>query len=171
MKAMPVSSARVVYVAGAPFRKKNWWPIHPLPTPNMNANPNAQKSSAHRHVSTMHSCRMLTTSRVRAKPASSIMKPACMKNTRKAATSTHAVFVPLITEVSCSDVVLRVRDLADHDGADAEDCSDRGDEPDHLPREVCHEEDLPVPISQLVLDMSISRIPPVGSSGWRTGSD
>ena len=35
----------------------------------------------------MHSIMMFETSRVRAKPASSIMKPACMKNTRNAATS------------------------------------------------------------------------------------
>ena len=40
----------------------------------------------------MHSSRMFTVSRDRANPASSIMKPACMKNTRKAVTSTHTVF-------------------------------------------------------------------------------
>ena len=96
MNATPVSNVPwYVYVASAPFRKKNSWPMKPLPKPNMKAKPNAQNSSAHRHVSTMHSWRMLTTSRVRAKPASSIMKPACMKNTRNAATSTHAVLVPL----------------------------------------------------------------------------
>ena len=66
----------------------------------MNANPNAQNKMAHRQVSTMHSCRMFTTSRVRAKPASSIMKPACMKNTRNAAISVQAVFRPLTVPVS-----------------------------------------------------------------------
>jgi len=39
---------------------------------------------------------MLTVSRVRAKPASSIMKPACMKNTRKAAITVHIVFMGLM---------------------------------------------------------------------------
>ena len=43
-------------------------------------------------VSTMHSIMMFETSRVRANPPSSIMKPACMKNTRNAVTSTHTVF-------------------------------------------------------------------------------
>src|SRR6476660_9240343 len=65
----------------------------------MNANPKAQNSRPHRQVSTMHSWRTLTTSRVRAKPASSIMKPACMKNTRNAVTSTQAVLVALTTSV------------------------------------------------------------------------
>ena len=72
----------------------------PLPSPNMNAKPNAQNSSPQRAVSTMHSRRMFETSRVRAKPASSIMKPACMKNTRNAATSVHIVFVALMTSVT-----------------------------------------------------------------------
>src|SRR5580704_8704205 len=35
----------------------------------------------------------LTVSRVRAKPASRNMNPACMKNTRKAVTSTHMVLI------------------------------------------------------------------------------
>src|SRR5690348_12332970 len=103
MNATPVSNVPPnVYVASAPLRKKNVCPMNPLPAPNMNANPNAQNSSAHRQVSTMHSWRMLTTSRVRANPASSIMNPACMKNTRNAATSVQAVFVPLTTLVICS---------------------------------------------------------------------
>ena len=60
MNATPVSEVPwKVYVAGAPLRKKNSWPMMPLPTPNMKAKPNAQNSSAHRQVSTMHSCRML----------------------------------------------------------------------------------------------------------------
>src|SRR6478735_106911 len=79
------------YVVGALFKKKYWCPIQPLPVPNMNAKPNAQKSKPHRHVSAMHSNMMLETSRVRPNPASSIMKPACMKKTRNAATSTHTV--------------------------------------------------------------------------------
>ena len=48
----------------------------------------------------MHSIMMFETSRVRAKPPSSIMKPACMKNTRNAVTSTHAVFRPFTTSVT-----------------------------------------------------------------------
>src|SRR3569623_311034 len=67
-----------------------------LPEPNMNAKPNAQNSRPHRQVSTMPSSRMLTVSRVREKPASSIMKPACMKNTRNAASSVHIVLSGLI---------------------------------------------------------------------------
>ena len=35
----------------------------------------------------------LTVSRVRAKPASRNMNPACMKNTRNAVTSTHIVLI------------------------------------------------------------------------------
>ena len=48
----------------------------------------------------MHSIMMLETSRVRANPPSSIMEPACMKNTRKAVTSTHAVLRPFTTSVT-----------------------------------------------------------------------
>ena len=59
----------------------------------MNANPNAQNSRPHRHVSTMHSARTLTVSRDRAKPASRPMNPACMKNTRNAAMSVHIVLI------------------------------------------------------------------------------
>ena len=66
-------------------------PIRPLPSPNMNANPNAQNSSPHRNVSTTHSVRTFTVSRERANPASSAMNPACMKNTRNAVTRTQTV--------------------------------------------------------------------------------
>ncbi len=48
----------------------------------------------------MHSIMMFDTSRVRAKPPSSIMKPACMKNTKNAVTSTHTVFKGLMTSVA-----------------------------------------------------------------------
>src|SRR4029078_4051028 len=71
-----------------------------LPEPNMKAKPNAQNRSPHKHVSTMPSSRMLTVSRVRENPASSIMKPACMKNTRKAAISVHIVLIGLIRSVA-----------------------------------------------------------------------
>ena len=70
--------------------------MKPLPAPNMKAKPQAQNRMPQRQVSTMPSSRMLTVSRVRAKPASSIMKPACMKNTRKAAMSVHIVFIGLM---------------------------------------------------------------------------
>ena len=43
----------------------------------------------------MHSIMTLTDSFERAKPASSAMKPACMKKTRNAATSTHTVLIGL----------------------------------------------------------------------------
>jgi hypothetical protein len=69
--------------------------MNPFPDPNMNAKPHAQKRMPHKHVSTIPSRRTLTVSRVREKPASSIMKPACMKKTRKAAMTVHIVFIGL----------------------------------------------------------------------------
>src|ERR1700722_8138869 len=48
-----------------------------------------------RLVSTMPSSITFTDSLVRAKPASRNMKPACMKNTRNAVTSTHIVLIGL----------------------------------------------------------------------------
>jgi hypothetical protein len=84
-------------VAGAPLRKKNWWPMSPFPSPNMKAKPMAQNSRPHRQVSTMHSSRMFTVSRDRAKPASRAMNPACMKKTRNAAIKTHIVLMGLMT--------------------------------------------------------------------------
>ena len=68
----------------------------PLPMPNSKAKPNAQYRIPQRHVSTMHSIMMLTDSLDRANPASRAMKPACMKNTRNAATRVHTVFMGLI---------------------------------------------------------------------------
>src|ERR1700748_374359 len=44
----------------------------------------------------MHSTSTLTVSRERQKPASSIVKPACMPNTRNAATSVHTVLMGLM---------------------------------------------------------------------------
>ena len=90
-KATPV----VPYAGVAPCRKKFEWPIKPLPMPNWNAKPMAQYRIPHRHVSKTHSIMMLTDSRERAKPASRAMKPACMKKTRKAVTSTHTVLMGL----------------------------------------------------------------------------
>jgi hypothetical protein len=51
-------------------------------------------------VSAMPSTRMLTASRERAKPASSISKPTCMQKTRKAAINTHMVLMALISGVA-----------------------------------------------------------------------
>ena len=82
------------------FRKKKLWPMRPLPIPNMNAKPNADHKMPHNAVSKMHSIMMLTDSRDRAKPASRAMKPACMKNTRKAATNTHIVLMELTKSAS-----------------------------------------------------------------------
>src|SRR5438067_7301124 len=83
------------YAAGALFRKKYWCPMIEFPTPNWKAKPNAQYRSPHRHVSNTHSKRMLTVSLDRANPASRPMNPACMKNTRKAVTSTQIVLIGL----------------------------------------------------------------------------
>src|ERR1700688_2958237 len=49
----------------------------------------------HKQVSTIPSRSTFTVSLVRAKPASRNMKPACMKNTRKAVISTHIVLIGL----------------------------------------------------------------------------
>jgi hypothetical protein len=70
--------------------------MKPLPSPNIQAKPTAQKRMPHRHVSAMHSTMMFTVSRDRAKPTSRAMKPACMKNTRNAVTRTQMVLVGLI---------------------------------------------------------------------------
>ena len=70
----------------------------------MNAKPNAQKRIAHKHVSAMHEIITFETSRVLAKPASRNMKPACMKNTKNAVTSTHVVLIALIVCVSVFSV-------------------------------------------------------------------
>ena len=66
-----------------------------LPSPNMKAKPHAQKSRPQRQVSTTHSMRTLTVSRVRQNPASSMVKPTCIPKTRNAATSVHAVLTGL----------------------------------------------------------------------------
>ena len=70
--------------------------MRPLPPPNWKAKPIAKYRMPHRHVSKTHSIMMLTVSRDRANPASRAMNPACMKNTRKAATSTHIVLMGLM---------------------------------------------------------------------------
>src|SRR5579864_7005557 len=67
--------------------------MNPLPEPNIHANPHPQNKSPQRQVSMMPSSNTLTVSRVRANPASSIMKPACMKNTRNAVTRTQTVLI------------------------------------------------------------------------------
>src|SRR5690349_11425339 len=48
-----------------------------------------------RHVSTMHSISTLTVSRERQKPASSMVKPTCIPNTRNAAISVQTVLIGL----------------------------------------------------------------------------
>jgi hypothetical protein len=52
-------------------------------------------------VSNTHSSSTLTDSRERAKPASRAMKPACMKMTRNAVISTHAVLTGLMKLSAC----------------------------------------------------------------------
>src|SRR5689334_12648778 len=49
----------------------------------------------HRQVSTMHSIKTLTVSRERQNPASSMVKPTCMPNTRKAAIRVQTVLIGL----------------------------------------------------------------------------
>src|SRR6201995_407786 len=49
-----------------------------------------------RHVSTIHSMSTLTVSRERQKPASSMVKPACMPNPRNAATTFQPPLMGLI---------------------------------------------------------------------------
>src|ERR1700704_3849742 len=67
-----------------------------LPPPNMKAKPHAQCRSPQTHVSNMHSTSTLTVSRFRQKPASSIVKPACMPNTRNAPSRTQPVLIGLM---------------------------------------------------------------------------
>src|SRR5216683_6492646 len=71
-------------------------PIHGVPGQNMKAKPHSQKVIPQIQVSAMPSTRMLTVSRERAKPASSITKPTCMQNTRYAATSVQTVLIALM---------------------------------------------------------------------------
>src|SRR6185436_5209462 len=80
------------YVAGAPLRKNQFKPIKPLPWLNMKAKPKAKNRIPQRHVSTIHSISTFTVSRDRQNPASNIVNPTCMPNTRKAAISVQTVF-------------------------------------------------------------------------------
>src|ERR1700694_821246 len=80
----------VPYVSAKPFRKNPVVPMNPLPGSNMNAKPQAQNVIPQMQVSTIPSTRMLTASRDRANPASSITKPTCMPNTRNAAINVQA---------------------------------------------------------------------------------
>ena len=72
-------------------------PMKALPPPNMNAKPHAQWRSPQTQVSKTHSTSTLTVSRFRQKPASSMVKPACMPNTRNAPSSTQPVLTGLMT--------------------------------------------------------------------------
>src|SRR3954467_3849471 len=88
--------------------------MKPFPWLNMKAKPHAKKRRPQRQVSTMHSIRTLTVSRERQKPASSMVNPTCIPNTRNAATSVHIVLMGLTMSlpfsVGCSAVedVLRL---------------------------------------------------------------
>ena len=62
-----------------------------VPSSNMKAKPMAQNSTPQMQVSAMPSTRMLTDSRSRAKPDSSMTNPTCMPNTRNAAIRVQAV--------------------------------------------------------------------------------
>src|SRR5258705_1582766 len=71
-------------------------PTKGLPAPNMNAKPHPQCRSPQTHVSNMHSTSTLTVSRSRQKPASSMVKPACIPNTRNAPSRTQPVLIGLM---------------------------------------------------------------------------
>src|SRR5215469_5353883 len=71
-------------------------PIHGVPEQNMKAKPQSQNVTPQIQVSAIPSTRMLTVSRERANPDSSITNPTCMQNTRYAATSVQTVLIALI---------------------------------------------------------------------------
>src|SRR5262249_16678614 len=71
-------------------------PIQGVPEQNMKAKPQSQKVTPQMQVSAIPSTRMLTVSRERAKPDSSITNPTCMQNTRYAATRVHMLLIVLI---------------------------------------------------------------------------
>src|SRR5215471_14784956 len=83
------------YVSASPLRKNPCFPMKPFPSSNMNAKPHAQNVTPQMQVSTIPSTRMLTDSRDRAKPASSMTNPTCIANTRNAAMSVHDVLMAL----------------------------------------------------------------------------
>src|SRR5690349_7735938 len=90
------------YVAGNPIRKNPEEPIQGVPGINIKAKPNAQKSTPQIQVSAIPSTKILTASRWRAKPASSISKPTCIQKTRKAAIKVQTVLIALISGVGSS---------------------------------------------------------------------
>ena len=95
------------YTSGIPCRKNHSVPKKPLPAPNISPNPSKMKPIVVIVVSIRFSAMMFTTFFERTKPASKKPKPACMKNTRNAATNTHTVSTALTTlSLSCAKVVL-----------------------------------------------------------------
>ena len=64
-------------------------PNQPFDSPNISAKPNAQKTSEPRQKSIRFFMKMFTAFFERVNPASTSAKPACMKNTRIAATTVH----------------------------------------------------------------------------------
>src|SRR6476660_7449967 len=87
------SFMKIKLLVGSPGRCQ---PTKALPPPNMNAKPHPQCRSPQTHVSNMHSTSTLTVSRSLQKPASSMVKPACMPNTRNAPSKTQAVLIGLM---------------------------------------------------------------------------
>src|SRR5215467_8851027 len=82
-----------IYVGLKPIKKKPCVPIQGVPGSNMKAKPQAQNNTPQIQVSAMPSTRILTDSRERANPASSITKPTCIQKTRNAATSVQTVLI------------------------------------------------------------------------------
>ena len=131
----------------------------PLPTPNSKAKPTAQYRTPHRHVSKMHSIITLTDSFDRAKPASSAMNPACMKNTRNAATRTHTVFSGLMMStafVAACDGAAPGRGLEQVD-REHDDPGD-GRDAEHLPGEQEREPLLRLPLRERLDRQAFSRL-------------
>src|SRR5258708_9335743 len=70
--------------------------MHGVPGQNMKAKPHSQKVTPQMQVSAIPSTRILTVSRERANPDSSMTKPTCIQKTRYAATSVQTVLIALI---------------------------------------------------------------------------
>src|SRR5260370_22247329 len=86
----------VPYVGARLCSMKPVVPIHGVPGQNMNAKPHSQKVTPQMQVSAIPSTRILTVSRERANPDSSMTNPTCIQKTRYAATSVHTVLIALI---------------------------------------------------------------------------
>ncbi len=90
-KKARVGMVRPGYTSGRLRMANHSVPKNALPEPNIRPKPTKIKPRVLIVVSMKFSAMMLTTCLERTNPASRKPKPACMKNTRNAATSTHTV--------------------------------------------------------------------------------